>query len=170
MQILVNGANVGTDLQNVLFQTTPGGVSFLASKMGHLKEISATTQNTKVIITPVIYNGLRIHRNIYHDLMGEMTFTRFNGDITNLIWNIMLNFRNTGAETYFSLYTSIWNSALPVPSLDEYQFTQLVFDEHSLGRFNGTSEVDVTLPWRCQTLTISGTSQNVLTGGPSLGG
>lgn len=167
MNILVNGTNVGTELQQVvLFTNANGGVSFPANALGHLKEINARQQSTKVTISPVIYNGKRIHRNIYHDFAGELMFSRFNGDITNLILGIVNRFQSLGAETYFSLYTNIFNSTLG--TIDEYLFQQLVLDDHDLGRWNGTSEVDVSIAFRCQSLIIAGSPSNVLAQGPSV--
>jgi hypothetical protein len=163
--LIVNGFNVGTELQHVIL-SADNGPSFPIEQLGHLKEINSRQQSSRVICSPVIYNGRRLHRNIYHDWSGELVLTRFNMDLTNLIVGVINRFQQTGAETYFSLYATISNTS--VGSEDEMLYTRMVLDEHDPGRYNGMSEVDISIAFRAQSLVLTGGAANVLANGASL--
>ena len=149
--IIVNGFNVGTELQQIILTSDLG--SFPSSQLGHLKSFKADQEASKITCTPVAYNGRRFHRNIYHDWAGTLTFTRFDATLTALVAQIMNRFQLTGAETYFSIFTQINNTA--AGTRDNYLFEEVVLDQHNLGEFNGTGEVENSIAFRCQSMTIS---------------
>lgn len=163
--IIVNGFSVGTELQSVILLAKDLGTSIPLEQIGHLKELHATQQSTALTISPVLYGGKRLHRNIYHDFSGRLVFDRFNGDITNLNQGIMQRFQNQGYETYFTLYWKVFNSYLN--TTDEYMLTQVVLNDHDAGTFSGTTNVENSMAYRSQSLIIQGGAANVLTGGPT---
>jgi hypothetical protein len=167
-QLLLNNYNIGTDLQQVIL-VADNGRNIAANQLGHLEEISATQQVTRNTISPVLYQGKRLHRNIYHDWEGRLNFTRFNGDMTSLIQGIMDRFQQTGAETYFTLYCTVRDlGQAGAQTLDEYAFQRCVLDGHEMGPFTGLAEVKAPLTFRCQSLIIAGGGPNVLTSGPTV--
>ncbi len=153
--IIVNGFTVGTSLQSVILQNDQGQ-SFPVEQLGHLKDLSSTQEASQVICTPTIYNGKRLHRNIYHDFSGELLFTRYNAALTQLILAIMQRFQTTGQETYWSIYGTIYNDV--INTQDEYLYTNAVFDRHNAGKFMGTGEVENSLAFRSQELVLTGAS------------
>lgn len=154
-QIVVNSYNVGTDLQSCILQPSTGG-QYPVETLGHLKELRAKGEVTPTTITPVIYGGLRMHRNIYHDYSGALMFERYNGSLVSLFNGIMQNFQATGEETYFGIYATVFNAVLNTQ--DEYLFHQCVIDMDNFGGFNGTAAVENGIIFRCQTLAIVGNS------------
>lgn len=165
-QLIVNGFTVGTEQQQLILSNPTIG-SFPVEQLGHQLEFNAKQESTKVICTPSAYNGRRLHRNIYHDWSGMLRTQRFNANMTQLILRIMQIFQDTGAESYFSLFTSINNTVLN--TVDQYYFNRIVLDEHDLGKFDGTTGVENSIAFRCQSLTInsSGASGGITTGGPT---
>ena len=155
-QMIVNGINVGQE-QQLLILSNPvlGTIPF--EQLAHRTEFNAKQEATQVISTPTAYNGLRFHRNIYHDWSGTISADRFNNNFTALILRIMQIFQTTGAETYFSLFTQIANTA--AGTIDELQFNQIVLDQHDAGKFT-TGKVEQSIAFRCQSLTITGTNNN----------
>ena len=154
--IIVNGFNVGTEMTTVILSSNlPGFQSVPIETLGHMKEFKADQENTEVICTPVAYGGLRFHRNIYHDWMGTINLTRFNATLSQMMLLIMQVFQQTGAETYWAFFTLMNNTA--AGTQDSFLFTNAVIGKHSLGNFSGTSEVDTSLAFRCQSLTITTT-------------
>ncbi len=151
--ITVNGFTVGTALQSVILRDDQGN-SYPIETLGHLKDLKATQQVSEVTCTPVIYNGLRLHRNIYHDFSGSLLLTRFGPAMTRLVIGIMNRFQTTGVETYWDIYATIFNDVLN--STDEYLFSRSVFDNHDLGSFQGTGEVENSLNFRSQKLFLTG--------------
>ena len=154
-KLVVNSHNVGTDLNSCILQPATGG-AYPVEQLGHLKELRAKGEVTPTTITPVIYGGLRLHRNIYHDYSGSLLFERYNGALVSFWNNILQTFQNTGAETYFSIYATVINPV--VNTTDEYLFAHCVLDMDNFGNFNGTSAVEQGLAFRCQTLAIVGNS------------
>lgn len=152
--IVVNGFNVGPELTQCILSSNLG--TFPVQNVGHLKSIMTKQEATKVTCLPVIYGGLRFHRNIYHDWSGTLNFTRYNGNLTRIIAQIMNVFQQTGAETYWSIYNTINNTA--AGGQDQYLFQNLVLDEHDMGTFGGDAEVDQSIAFRSQSLTITGSS------------
>lgn len=152
--IIVNGFNVGPELTQSILSSSLG--TFPVQQVGHLKSINTKQENTKVTCTPVIYGGLRFHRNIYHDWSGTLDFTRYNGNLTALIARVMQIFQQGGGETYWTIYNTINNTA--AGGQDQYLFTNVVLDDHGMGNFGGDAEVDQSLAFRCQSLTITGSS------------
>ncbi len=151
MQIIVNGINVGTEMQQVVLSSSDPAIGTIPlENLGHMKSFTADQQSSQIICTPSAYNGKRFHRNIYHDWFGKITVARYNGNMTAMINRIMQQFQATGAETYFSFFTAITNT--DAGSNDQYTFIQAVIDTHNLGDWTGTAEVDNTLSFRCQAL------------------
>ncbi len=163
--LLVPSFNVGTELSQVIILAS-NGVSLSANALGHLEDISAEQNVTKKTITPVLYAGKRMHRNIYHDFSGSMMFSRFNGDITNLINGIMSEFQSTMKETYFSIYMLVNNTS--VGTIDEYVFQNCILDGHKIGPFTGTDEVKAPLNFQAQSFIIAGSPASVLTAGTTI--
>ncbi len=151
--ITVNGFTVGTALQSVILRDDQGN-SYPVEQLGHLKDLKSMQQSSPIICTPVIYNGLRLHRNIYHDFTGSLLFTRFGPAITRIVLGIMNRFQTTGVETYWDIYATIFNDVLN--STDEYLFSRAVFDNHDPGSFQGTAEVENGLSFRSQKLFLTG--------------
>jgi hypothetical protein len=162
-QLLVNGYNVGTELQSVILLANAAGITIDTATLGHLRELSAEQQITTNTITPAVYNGLRLHRNIYHDWSGTLNFDRYNGNLTNLMNGIQQSFQLNGAETYFTMFATIFDTTY-VGQEDLYMFSQVVLGPGSFGSWGGTGEVQQSISWRCQGMVITGTSANVLSG------
>ena len=158
--IIVNGFTVGTELQSCVLRATGGG-SYPVNLLGHLKEQDMRQEVTKLTQTPVIYGGKRLHRNIYHDFSGRLTFGRYSGFLMQLIIDIVNNFQTAGYETYFTMLSTVFNST--INTTDEYLLTQMVIDLSAAGTYTGTSEVDQTLEFRAQALTITGSGTTALT-------
>lgn len=169
-QLLVNDYNVGTDLQQVIIVPAQGP-NLSANAIGHLEEINASQDVTENTIKPVLYQGIPLHRNIYHGWMGELRFTRFNGDVTNLMARIAERFHSTGEESYFTIYMTVRNTAAQAAgqanAIEEYAFLRAVFSNHKIGPFSGTAQVEAPLSFRCQDLILPGGSANVLANGPT---
>lgn len=154
-QLVVNSYNVGTDLQSCILQMSTGG-SFPVETLGHLKELQAKGEATPTTISPVIYGGKRLHRNIYHDYSGSLMFERYNGSLVALYNQIATTFQETGMETYFSIYGTVFNNLLN--TTDEYLFHQCVIELANFGGFNGQAAVEQGISFRCQTLALVGNS------------
>jgi hypothetical protein len=159
-QILVNGFNVGTEMSQVVFTSSLG--TFLTEEWGHMKDFKADQENTEIICTPVAYGGLRFHRNIYHDFAGSISWTRYNSLLSGTMLLIMNKFQTGGGETYWNISSTITNTA--AGTIDLLLFQNCVFGKHNVGSFNGTSEVENSIAFRCQALSISGTG-GVVSGG-----
>lgn len=152
-QIIVNGFNVGTDLQSVIITDLTGGATYPVETLGHLTTLAGQQESTPLTSTPVVYNGRRFHRNIYHDFSGRLEFDRYNAALTALVLSIMQRFQQTGQETYFSILATVNNTS--AGSQDDFLFHQIVFDQHNFGQFSGTEKVGQTLNFRCQQLVQS---------------
>jgi len=158
--ITVNSYSVGTEMQSLVLQAN--GQSYPVQQLGHLREFNATQNVTQTTITPVVYGGLRLHRNIYHDFSGRISFDRYNASITSLMQSIAYTFQQTGAETYFTIFATIFNAFLN--TTDDYLFNNCVLDGHDLGAWTGTAEVQNLIQFRCQSFVVQGaTPSQILT-------
>jgi hypothetical protein len=155
----VNSFTVGTDLQScVLYSST--GASIDTATLGHLLEVNAQQQTTKLTQSPATYGGLRLHRNIYHDFACRLVFARYSANLTTLITQIMQRAQQQGYETYFSIFGVGFN---PIAAAEEeFLFQNCVIDDHDFGTYTGTTAVDQSFAFRCQSLILTGSIGGIL--------
>jgi hypothetical protein len=103
-----NGQNLGYNA-SITFTPSNGGAAFSADDIGWLMKFSAK-QNQKLHETiPMSGNGQPINDITYHGWSGDMSFTRFNGNITKIFQNLEQNQYNGGAPVKFSIQVQTSN-------------------------------------------------------------
>lgn len=153
MQLLINGFNVGQELTSLIFIPESTGTAIPVENLAHLDELRMNQVQSNVTKTPCGYGGQQLHRNIYHGWEGHFAFTRHSGALSGLIHSIVDKFQTTGAESYFTIYATILNTAISLGGASvasEYIITKAVFGEHDPGAMNGTEAVTPALAFRCQ--------------------
>lgn len=147
MALTINNFNIGQDLSVVI--QSDSGLVIPACTLGLLMDFDVTADDVMLKIVPICNGGMPIYNTIWQGWSGKLTFTRFNGAITNMIAQLMNDFYNSGAMPHFSISCSVLNRD---NSVDQYLFTGVVWTKPTFGNFKADKEVDQTLNFQAQNM------------------
>lgn len=156
----ITGFSVGQDMSTVLFVPKNGGGVINSQSLGRLLSFDANPVISEQQMTPINNGGVRLVRNIYQGWSGDISFGRYNGNLSLLMGAIMGVFNQIGTETYFNIEAVVFNST--VGTTDNYTFTNAVLSQGSIGNFGETSRVDQRLHFEAQQILINGIAPSVL--------
>jgi hypothetical protein len=152
---VLNGFNIGQDI-SVQFQSDGGvagglgGGTFTADNLGHLMNFSAEIIDKEIDVIPISNLGRPLYDTVYHGWRGKLTFTRVNGQLTNLLADLMNKFFNSGTRVHFNISVTVLNRD---GTTDRVNFTQCSLSKGTFGDFKADKEVDQSFSFRAQNMT-----------------
>lgn len=145
MAFLINGFNIGQDM-SLTFQDDFGD-NFPADLLGHMTDFEATEDDKLVTVVPITNGGRRLDARIPFGYTGRITFSRVNGNFTNLFVTLNQMFYTSGRIPYFTLFANVLNRD---GTINQYMFRQVQFQKAGVGNFRADKEVDMSVDFVAQ--------------------
>lgn len=138
--VTVNGFSVGTDASCIVQDDY--GDQFPLSDLGRVMDIDTEAVDTLITIVPIDNGGIPVHQVTWHGGTGRFTFARANGNLQQMILDLMDAYHRRGVIPQFSLSINILNRD---GTVDEYLYTGVQFNKSTFGNYKGMKEVDQSL-------------------------
>lgn len=149
------GYNIGVDLSVAC--SDDQGDSFPLQALGHVMDFDSDADDTEIKIVPISNGGKPLFQTVWAGGHGRIMFTRVNGNLQNMILQLMAAYHGIGLIPQFSLATAILNRD---GSVDEYLYSGVQWNKPRFGNYKALKEVDQALDFSW--------SDCVMTGGASL--
>lgn len=162
MAVSVNGNagyNIGTDA-SVVVQDNYGD-QFPLDSLGHVMDIDTEADDTPIKITPISNGGKPVFQVVWNGGHGRFTFTRVNGNLQQMILDLMRAYHDSGVIPQFTLSINVLNRD---GTVDEYLYTGVQFTKPKLGNYKAMKEVDQALDFVWSDCVATGASAPFLTG------
>lgn len=136
----LQGFTVGTDCS--VSVTDSFGDAFPIDALGHMLTFESDVDDTEVKITPITRGGIPIFQTTWNGGHGSIGFARLNGNLEQMVLELMNAYHSFGIIPQFSLLTAVLNRD---GSVDERLYTGVQFNKPRFGRYAALKEVDQAL-------------------------
>ena len=151
------GYNIGTDASVVVQDNF--GDAFPLDALGHVMDIDTDATDTAIKIVPISNGGIPVHQVVWEGGTGYFSFTRVNGNLNQMILDLMQAYHQNGIIPQFTLSISVMNRD---GTVDEYLYTGVQFTKPRFGNFKAMKEVDQRLDFLWSDCIATGGSQPFL--------
>ncbi len=126
----VSGYNIGTDASVVV--SDDAGDVFPISQLGRLMDFDSEADDTVIKITPIDNGGKPIFQTTWNGGHGRLMFTRANGNLQQMVMDLMAAYHDNGIIPQFSLSLNVQNRD---GTVDEYLYTRRAVHQAQAGQF-----------------------------------
>jgi hypothetical protein len=153
------GFNIGTDAS--VSAEDNFGDSFPLGALGRLMTFESDVDDAEVKIIPIDNGGVPIFQTVWSGGHGMIGFTRLNGNLEQMIIDLMTAYHSFGIIPEFTVFSSILNRD---GSIDERMYKGVQFNKPKFGRFAAIKDVDQGLGFSFGRVVSTGGATPFLTG------
>ena len=157
MPFTVQGFNVGTDFSAMLMDNF--GDIFPLSQFGLVMDFESESLDRELEVVPISDGGVPLFQTIWAGVRGRISFTRQNGQLQQMISDLMGAYHDFGVIPEFEIAAAVVNRD---GSVDEYLYHAVQLSRPHFGDYRAEKEVTMRLEFRASRMVVTGSAVSVL--------
>lgn len=133
----LQGFNIGTDASVTV--TDSYGDSFPIDELGLMMNFESDYDDAEIKVVPITGGGIPIFQTTWAGGHGMIGFTRRNGNLEQMVLELVAAYHRLGLIPQFTLMTNVLNRD---GSIDETIYTGVQWNKPKFGRYAALKEVD----------------------------